>query len=81
MYFNARGECGRYPLYVVYICRCIKYWNKLTRMNRNRYPYKCYKLLKNVKLRVLLSEYGVGYVWLTENGSNVNEFMRSLNKD
>ena len=48
--FNAfaRGECGRYPLYIEYFCRCIKYWVKLTRMNPIRLPHKCYKMLRNL---------------------------------
>ena len=29
---SALGECGRYPLYVDYFTRCIKYWLRLTRM-------------------------------------------------
>ena len=36
-----RGECGRYPMFIEYFCRCIKYWIKLTRMDQNRLPSKC----------------------------------------
>ena len=44
----ARGECGRYPLYVDYYCMCIKYWIRLTRMSSVRYPNKCYRMLRNL---------------------------------
>ena len=36
----ARRECGRYPLYVDYYCRCIRYCIKLIRMSSTRYPKK-----------------------------------------
>ena len=84
----ARGECGRYPMYVDYFCRCVKYWIKLTRMNPNRFPYKCYKMLRNLdetgritwvsKVRELLYKYGFGYVWVTENVGDVNIFVKNF---
>ncbi|MEW8544973.1 MAG: reverse transcriptase family protein [Candidatus Thiodiazotropha sp.] len=84
----ARGECGRYPLYVDYFCRCIKYWIKLTRMNVNRFPNKCYGMLRNLdengritwasKVRELLFRYGFGYVWVVEDVGNVNLFMKTF---
>ena len=86
--FNAfaRGECGRYPLYIEYFCRCIKYLFKLTRMNHNRLPQKCYKMLRNLdeigrvtwatKVRALLFQCGFGYVWLSEDVGDLNIFMK-----
>ena len=84
----ARSECGRYPMYVDYFCRCVKYWIKLTRMNLNRFPYKCYKMLRNLdetghitwasKVRELLYKFGFGYVLVTENVGDVNLFMKSF---
>ena len=90
--FNAfaRGKYGRYPLhvYIEYFCRCIKYWVKLTRMNPNRLPHKCYKMLRNLdetgrvtwatKVRALLFQYGFGYVWLSEDVGDLNIFMKAF---
>ena len=84
----ARGECGRYPLYVDYYCRCIRYWIKLTRMSSVRYPNKCYKMLRNLdesgritwasKVRELLFRNGFGYVWLAEDVGDHNLFMKTF---
>ena len=35
--FAAIGECGRYPLYVDYHCRAIKYWCKLLSYSDSKY--------------------------------------------
>ena len=40
--FYALGECGKYPLCVVYFVECIKYWLKLIALNDARYPKQCY---------------------------------------
>lgn len=55
-------------------------------MNTNRYPYKCYKMLRNLdendrvtwasKVGLLLFRYGFGYIWITENVGNENAFMK-----
>ena len=84
----ARGECGRYPLYVDYYCRCIRYWIKLIRMSSTRYPKKCYKMLRNLdetgritwasKVRELLFRNGFGYVWVVEDVGDLNLFMKAF---
>ena len=79
----ALSECGRYPLSVVYMTRCIKYWIKLTRMPNHRYPGQCYSMLRRFDdagkktwtsyIRLLLFENGFGYVWLSnEVGDELN---------
>ena len=83
-----RGECGRYPMYIDYFCNCIKYWIKLTKMNQNRFPSKCYKMLRDLdesgritwasKVRELLFSYGFGYVWLVESVGDANLFMKNF---
>ena len=90
--FNAfaRGECGSYPLNIDYFCRCVKYWVKLTRMNSNRLPHNCYKMLRNLdengritwatKMRALLFKYGFGYVWLSEDVGDLNLFMTTFKR-
>ena len=42
----AFGECGRLPPCETYFTNCIKHWCKLLHMQNNRYPKKCYKMLK-----------------------------------
>ena len=84
----ARGECGRYPLYVDYYCRCIRYWIKLTRMSPVRFLNKCYKMLKNLdengrntwasKVRELLFRNGFGYVWIVEDVGDQALFMKTF---
>ncbi|MEW8544944.1 MAG: reverse transcriptase family protein [Candidatus Thiodiazotropha sp.] len=83
-----RGECGRYPVFVDYVTRCIKYWIRLTRMDKDRYPYQCYKMLRNLdnvgritwasKVRNILFRYGFGYVWIHENVGDVNIFLKAF---
>ena len=76
----ARGECGRYPLYVDYYFRCIRYWIRLTRISSVRYPNKCYKMLRNLdesgritwaaKVKNLLFLNGFGYFWHVEDAGD-----------
>ena len=42
------GECGRRPLAVHYMCKCVKYWLKPIQMPVNRYPHVCYNMLMRV---------------------------------
>ena len=66
----AIGECGDVPLCVTYFKNCIKYLCKLLHMQNNRYPKRCYKMLKALdeagrqnwgsKVRNLLFTYGLG---------------------
>ena len=66
-----RGECN-FLLIVLLQCKCIKYWIRLTRLSESRYPYQCYRMLRNLdrigritwatKSRDILFWYGFGYV-------------------
>ena len=70
------GEVGRLPMFVQYHKKCIKYWLKLIEMSTMRYPFACYKMLKELddngrhtwasNVRILLSRYGFGHVWLNQ---------------
>ena len=85
-----RGECGRWPLYIDYFCKCIKYWVRLTRMNTYRYPYQWCRMLKNLdevgrvtwatKVRELLHLYGffIGYIWFYENVGDEALFLKNF---
>jgi hypothetical protein len=88
--FMALSECGRYPLHVFYIERCIKYWTKLITMPNFRYPGQCYKMLKNLDdmgrftwathIKTILYQYGFGYVWIAEEIGDINRFMSEFKK-
>ena len=70
------GDCGRLPLYVQYVSKCIKYWLKIIHMNDNRYPKIVYKLLFDLDsngrrtwpsdIRTLLYRYDFGVVWISQ---------------
>ena len=42
------GDCGRLPLSVDYMCKCIKYSFKLQHMSPERYPKQAYLCLKQL---------------------------------
>ena len=68
----ALGECGRVPIAMTYMTRCLKYWIRLLHMERHRYPKQCYEMLKSldsigrvtwaIHVKSMLFTYGFGYV-------------------
>ena len=70
------GETGRYPLYIQAYVKIIKYWLRLLRMNTDRYPRKCYDMMKLydstgkrnwvTSVRELLFNIGFNYVWYNQ---------------
>ena len=80
----ALGECGRYPVYVDYYSYCIKYWCLLLVMPNNRYPRNCYLMQKSLDdvgrrtwstyVKNLLFLYDFGYVWISQDVENANNF-------
>ena len=78
------GECGRYPLFTVYFCKCIKYWLKMLRLPNNSLSKACYKLSKRFdesgrktwcsKVRHLLNPYGFNEVWEAQGVANDEVF-------
>ena len=44
----ARGELGRFPLWITCLTRCFKNWLKLARTEDFRYQKQCYLVLKNL---------------------------------
>ena len=80
----ALGECGRYPLYVKYHLKCIRYWIKLLHMTNDRYPKHAYDMLYNLEcagrttwatnIKQLLFKYGFGFVWISQNIGDINIF-------
>ena len=79
------GDCGRLPLYVQYVSKCIKYWLKIIHMNDNRYPKIVYKLLFDLDsngrrtwasdIRALLYRYGFGVVWISQGLGDIDSFL------
>ena len=84
----ALGECGRYPLYVKYHLKCIRYWIKLLHMTNDRYPKHAYDMLYNLdcagrttwatNIKQLLFKYGFGFVWISQNIGDINIFLSTF---
>lgn len=82
------GETGRYPMYVSYYKRCVKYWLKLQRMPDTRYPKACYKMLYSLdqqgrptwasSVKLLLCKYGFRDVWDEQGVGNYVLFIREF---
>ena len=82
------GEVGRLPMFVQYHKKCIKYWLKLIEMSTTRCPFACYKMLKELddngrhtwasNVRILLSRYGFGHVWLNQGVGDSIRFIKEF---
>ena len=86
------GDCGRYPLWIEFLKRCINYWLKILKMPNHRYVKKYYFMLKKLDnhgknnwvsiIRYILCSNGFGYVWATQRVNNekkiVATFLRRL---
>lgn len=83
--FFALSECGRLPLSINYKSKCVKYWAKLTQMDKHRYPRQCYIMLRQhddagrsnwvTQVKLLLFENGFGYAWLANDIGDVDAFV------
>ena len=72
----ALAECGRKPLYVHYMTKCIKYWLKLLSMEPRRYPKVCYKMLLNFQNVIEFSQFtGFGDAWQNQGVGNDKLFI------
>ena len=80
------GETGRYPLYVNTYARCLKFWLRLTSMDRNRLPNKAYRMLLFLqeqnytntwacKIRNVLFRFGFGIVWEAQSVGDIKRFI------
>ena len=78
------GECGRLPLWTIYMYRCIKFWIKVVN-SQGRYIHSCYKNLKVLDdhgkttwathIKSLLLTHGYGYVWQQQGVGNPKLFL------
>jgi hypothetical protein len=79
------GDCGRYPMYIISIKRCINYWLKIIKMPNNRLVKKCYLMMFNddiqghdnwvTSLRKNLQSHGFGYVWESQSVTSEKYFI------
>jgi hypothetical protein len=79
------GECGRFPLFVKYYVKAVKYWTKLICMDDCRVSKQCYLMLKDLdshnrhnwvtSVKNLLFKYGYGYIWIAQEIGDVSEFI------
>ena len=82
------GDTGRYPMYVHYHKRCIKYWLNILFMPETRFPKACYKMLLNLHnhgrktwashVRALLYKYNFGDVWEAQGVGNMIVFFKEF---
>ena len=81
----ALGECGRLPVAITYMVRCLTYWIKLLTMETHRYPKQCYIMLKRLDevgkitwashVKEMLYKYGFGYVWIAQDVGNSKQLL------
>jgi len=79
------GECGRLPVFVFTLKRCILFWLKLLELPPSRIPRQAYCMLYNFdmlgrfnwasEIKRILFSYGFGYVWLAQEVGNREIFI------
>ena len=67
------GDSGRRPIAIIYHLRCFKFWLKLKNMSDERYPKRCYLMLKVhdsngrknwvTDVKDMLQRFGCGHFW------------------
>ena len=83
--FFALSECGRYPISVIYMSKCVNFWAKLLQMPNHRYPKQCYNMLRSLSeagkltwaspMKALLYKYSFGYVLEANTVGDINRFV------
>jgi len=81
----ALAECGRLPLNVDYMFKCVKYWVTLTQMATTRYPKQCYLMLRRLDdvgrvtwathIKHFLFLFGFGHAWISNELGNSVTFL------
>ena len=81
------AECGRLPLYPIYMTRCVKFWLKVVNAH-NRYMNACYNNLRILdehgkttwatQIKCLLLTFGFGYVWIHQGVGDVPQFLTAF---
>jgi hypothetical protein len=82
--FFALSKCGRLPISVTYMSKCVKHCLKLTEMPQYRLSRQCYIMLRNLDehgrnpwathVKRMLFQLGLCYAWSAKKVGNVNTF-------
>jgi hypothetical protein len=82
------GDLGRYPLFVYTYVSAIKYWLKILKMERNRFPFQAYNMLLVVDqqgapcwvslVRNVLCKTGFMYAWMYQGVGDEHSFLLSF---
>lgn len=82
------GDCGRHPLFIIAVKRCLKYWLKILKMQDHRLVKKCYLMLVHMEelgytnwvsdIKILLTRNGFGYVWHEQYIANDKLFLHAF---
>ena len=85
------GECKRFPLFIVYYMKCIKYWLKLVSMEASglmkSYYHMSLQMCDAGKInwvffvKNMLYKYGFGFAFLNQGVGDKNNLSHCLNKD
>ena len=78
------GDTGRYPLYIGATMRMLKYWLKVLRMDKDRLPYRVYKMMMNnietganwaFKVREILQNNKMSHLWSVQRVDDETSFL------
>ena len=81
------GDTGRHPLFINATVRSVRYWMKILKMEDYRYPKKVYNMMLHridslnswaKKIKNILYEHGLEYVWSQQKAESENVFLKSL---
>jgi len=82
------GECGRDRMYVICLCKCVKYWSKLILLSSDSLLGSCYEMMyrqcllgkKNwaSEIRDILYRYGFGWAWECQAILDVPNFLKDF---
>ena len=84
------GDCGRTPIFVKSLTRCIKYWLRLTELPDNRVAKHAYKLMLKIdesghtswatEVKNILQYYGFGIVWVSQGVGDTISFVTEFSQ-
>ena len=82
------GECGRFPVFVSTMKRCVKFWLRILELPESRLPRQAYVMLVRLDLlgrrnwatsiKNVLFSYGFGFAWLAQGVGNKDRFLQEF---
>ena len=82
------GDCGRFPLYIETMRRCVKYWIRVLKLPEHRLVKKCYNMMKYfgdlgsnnwvTEIKNLLQTNGFGYIWDLQVAEHESTFISAF---